>query len=41
MRDLTGLADLQIAISYTIYPGRYEDSTRLLDETLAALGKAS
>jgi len=37
MRELTGVADLQVATSHGIYPGRYESSHRLLDEILASL----
>jgi len=39
IREITGVVGLQVDTSSAIYPGRYESSIRLLDETLAALGK--
>jgi hypothetical protein len=41
IREITGVVGLQVATSSAIYPGRYENSTRLLDETLAALDRNS
>ncbi len=37
MRELTNIDSLVVATGHTIYPGRFEDARRLLDETLATL----
>ncbi len=37
VHELTGVADLPVATSQTVYPGRHDNPDKLLDDTLAAL----